>query len=118
MAKRTTGKRRNDNGGDRGEDAPLTGRDFDALPPDQKEAIYRECERIGPGDGVPLTAEQRRRWRGIRRAMGRPRVGAGAARVQVTVERGLLAEADAYARQHGITRAQLIARGIRLAMSA
>jgi hypothetical protein len=97
----------------------MTGRDFDALTPEQKEAVFREAERIGPGDGAPLTPAQRRRWEGVRRAMkGRPRVGRGAARVQVTVERGLLEEADAYARRNGMTRAQLIARGIRLALSA
>lgn len=101
-----------------GKDNPLTGRDFDALTPEQKEAIYAECERIGPGDGVPLTPGQRRRWQGIRRTMGRPKVGRGAARVQVTVERGLLEAADAHARRLGMTRAQLIAQGLRLALSA
>lgn len=51
----------------------------------------------------------------LRRAQrrGRPRVGEGAQRVLVTVERELLAAADAYAKQHRLNRSQLIAQGLR-----
>jgi len=43
---------------------------------------------------------------------GRPRIGEGARRIQLTMERGLLNRADAYARKLGITRAQLVARSV------
>ena len=48
--------------------------------------------------------------RKIKRRRGRPRVGAGAQRVQVTMERSLLERADRYARAHGLSRSELIAR--------
>jgi hypothetical protein len=46
-----------------------------------------------------------------RQDRGRPPVGGGAHRIQVTMEKGLLARVDAYARQHGMTRSQLLAKG-------
>ena len=52
------------------------------------------------------------------RGRGRPLVGLGAKRINVTVERSLLAEADAYARSRGMTRADIIAKGLRTLMHA
>jgi hypothetical protein len=46
------------------------------------------------------------------RARGRPRIGKGAKTIALTVELGLLRRADAQAKQEGISRAQLIARGL------
>ena len=43
---------------------------------------------------------------------GRPRIGAGAQRINITVERTLLKKADAYARKRGLTRAALVAEGL------
>lgn len=43
---------------------------------------------------------------------GRPVVGKGAARVLVTIERGLLHEADAFAKAHQMSRSELIAAGL------
>lgn len=43
---------------------------------------------------------------------GRPTVGKGAARVLITIERGLLHEADAFAKDHDMSRSQLIAAGL------
>src|SRR2546430_15459189 len=37
----------------------MTGRSFDKLSSKEKEAVYRECERIGAGIGVPLTRTQK-----------------------------------------------------------
>lgn len=42
----------------------------------------------------------------------------GNARIQATMERGLLRRADAYARRHGLTRSQLIARGLEKLLAA
>ncbi|HEY7120467.1 MAG TPA: hypothetical protein VH475_28040 [Tepidisphaeraceae bacterium] len=47
---------------------------------------------------------------------GRPVVGRGAQRIAVTVERDLLKQADAFARRRDISRSQLIAIGLRLAI--
>lgn len=60
----------------------------------------------------PLTRRQREQERRARRKPGRPVVGKGAQRVLVTIERGLLRRSDAYAKQHGLTRAKLVARGL------
>jgi hypothetical protein len=62
--------------------------------------------------GRPLTqAEKALHERALRR--GRPRVGQGAEKIRVSIERGLLAEADAYARKRGISRSELIAEGLK-----
>ena len=52
-----------------------------------------------------------------RRGPGRPRIGKGAKRVLVTVERGLLEQADAYARRHHLTRSHLICDALRAIMA-
>jgi hypothetical protein len=49
---------------------------------------------------------------------GRPRVGAGAKRINITVEQSLLARADAYARRHGLTRAAVAAKGLKKIVAA
>jgi hypothetical protein len=51
-----------------------------------------------------------------KRRRGRPVVGAGAERITTTVERDLLAEADKFARRQKMSRAELIALGLRLAI--
>ena len=60
----------------------------------------------------PLTPKMRRKWE---RAMGpgRPKIGEGAKPVLVTIEGALLRRADAYAKRKGITRAELVARGLK-----
>ena len=65
----------------------------------------------------PLTKVEQAEYR---RAMkrGRPREGEGSKRVLITVERGLLRRADAYARREGISRSELIARGLRSVLSS
>src|SRR5687767_8326440 len=45
--------------------------------------------------------------------MGRPSIGNGSNTIALTVEKELLARADAYARKHGISRAKLVAQGLR-----
>jgi hypothetical protein len=65
--------------------------------------------------GKPLTATDRVKHR--RAGLGgRPRIGEGAAIVPISIERGLLRQADAFAKQHQLKRSQLVAEGLRLAM--
>jgi hypothetical protein len=45
-------------------------------------------------------------------ARGRPRVGNGAERINITVERSLLSRADRMAKHLGLSRAQLVARAL------
>ena len=55
--------------------------------------------------------------RKIKRRRGRPQIGAGARRVQITVEGSLLNAADRFAQSAGISRSELIAQSLRLAMT-
>lgn len=75
---------------ERGEDRPL-------MPAER--ALFDELGIGAPG-----------RPSGPRRR-GRPMRGQGARQISLTVERHLLSRADHYARQHGMSRAQLVARG-------
>lgn len=63
----------------------------------------------------PLTAAEKRLDARVR--MGRPRIGRGAEKIRVSMERGLLAQVDAFARKNGLSRSQLIARGVRAVMA-
>jgi hypothetical protein len=66
----------------------------------------------------PPTSESRARFERARRKRGRPPQGEGAQAISVTVERRLLAETDALARDLGMTRAGVIARGLRAMLAA
>ena len=68
--------------------------------------------------GKPLTAAQRARHRraATRVKAGRPTVGAGAQIAPVSIERGLLAEVDAFAERHHLKRSQMVTEGLRLVM--
>jgi hypothetical protein len=61
----------------------------------------------------PLTAKQRALWSRVKKKMGRPVVGKGAKMVMVTMERGLLDKVDAFAKDNGLKRSELIARSLR-----
>lgn len=62
---------------------------------------------------APLSPEMRVRWERAKRKAGRPKEGRGAKVISVSVEQELLAQSDALARKMGITRAALIARGLK-----
>lgn len=61
----------------------------------------------------PLTARDRAKWESIKRGRGRPKVGKGAKVVSVSIERDLLARADKAAKRAGVSRARLVAAGLR-----
>lgn len=81
---------------------------------------FEDPAYVPPGKMSPklVAAEKRVRAaiRKERRGRGRPVVGKGAERVTTSIERGLLKEADAYAEAQGISRAEMIARGLRLVL--
>jgi hypothetical protein len=68
-------------------------------------------------ESKPLTATMRRMHR-IAAKRGRPRVGKGAAKLYISMERGLLKQADHFARIHGMSRSQLISQGIRAVLES
>ena len=93
------------------------GREFDALSADDKEKVWNYYDRK-----IPLcetrdpTPAERARMKRIQKDAGRSRIGEGAKLVAVTIEKGLLQRADEYAKGKGMKRAELIARGLLLAM--
>jgi hypothetical protein len=89
---------------------------FIALPDSEKERIVRQIEAETPRDRLsrsrPLNAAERRQWKRFKGKMGRPKVGKGAKTISLTAEKDLLDQADAYAKEHGISRAKLVAQGL------
>jgi hypothetical protein len=69
-------------------------------------------EFVGDTFGTPKS-KQRAQLTRARRKRGRPRVGEGARTISVTVEEGLLLQADRLAKKLHVPRALLIARGLR-----
>ena len=63
-------------------------------------------------ESKPLTPSMRRMHRRAAKR-GRPRIGKGAAKLYISMERGLLKQADNFAKAHGMTRSELIANGVR-----
>jgi hypothetical protein len=81
---------------------------FIALPDSQKQRILKRIESQTPQQRLsrsrPLNAREQKQWRRFKSKMGRPKVGKGARTISLTVEKDLLDQADAYAKQHGISR--------------
>ncbi|MGD2108350.1 MAG: ribbon-helix-helix protein, CopG family [Phycisphaerae bacterium] len=61
----------------------------------------------------PPTREANERLARAKRKRGRPRVGTGSKAISVTIERTLLRKIDRIARRRKVSRAELIARGLR-----
>ena len=81
---------------------------------DELAVATAACDRSIPGlPGKPLTPAQRKAFRATARR-GRPRVGEGANRVMLSIERGLLKQADALAKRRKVNRSQLVADALRL----
>jgi hypothetical protein len=95
-----------------------------ALPDSEKERIWESFNRDIPlSETTPLSPRQKADLEAARRA-GRARLARERRqseklrRVQVELESRLLKRADAYAADHGISRAELIAKGIKLAIAS
>jgi hypothetical protein len=75
-------------------------------------ATKRFDEPFVVDDSRPLTPEERKQWRRIKRKRGRPKAGQGFARVSLSIERGLLKQASALAKKRRIPRSKLFADAI------
>jgi len=91
--------------------------DFESLSDRQKEAVWEECEKIGPDDGGPL-GPGHRKAHAMARRRGRPRRGEGSEILSISMERSLVRAADAFARQHRLSRSELVSRGVRAVLVA
>ncbi|HEX4795411.1 MAG TPA: ribbon-helix-helix domain-containing protein [Humisphaera sp.] len=65
----------------------------------------------------PLTKKGRELHRAARNRGGRPRIGAGAKVISISIERELLNEADALAKRRGVSRARLVAEGLSMVLA-
>ena len=87
---------------------------FAALSAEEKEAVYQHLDdpKIAL-KSKPMNQRMKSLWKKAKHKGGRPRVGRGATRVLISMERGLLEDADAFAEKRGLTRAGLIAQSVR-----
>ena len=96
--------------------------EFIALPDSQKERLVKRFDSETMQESLarsrPLDDRERRQWRRFKAKMGRPKVGKGAKTISLTVEKDLLKQADKYAQEHGISRAKLVAQGLRAVLGA
>jgi hypothetical protein len=67
---------------------------------------------------LPLSADDIAQQRRAKNKGGRPRKGLGAKTISLTVEKSLLARSDAYAKRLGISRAELVQRGLNAILPA
>ena len=99
----------------------VTFKQFERMTTAEKDAFAKQFDRMIPESEyeeptLEEKAQLRRAMQKLRR--GRPKIGKGAKRVLVTIERGLLKEADSFAKRRGISRAALISKGLRSIMAA
>ena len=80
-------------------------------------AATREFDREGSAATFGPPTPQARKM--LRRAAkrGRPPIGQGAEKIRVSMERGLLAQADNVAQALHVSRSELIARGLRAVLA-
>jgi hypothetical protein len=85
-------------------------------PAPQRDEIVRAFDKgISYEQTQPLSAKGKLLWKAAKR--GRPKVGKGARRVLITIEGGLLGDADRAARDSGKNRSQFIADALRHALT-
>jgi hypothetical protein len=93
--------------------------EYPEMPLAELRAATKDLDREMVADEFrPMGPAERARWERARRKPGRPRRGAGAKVISVSVERGLLVRSDALARNLGITRASLVERGLKAVLAA
>lgn len=91
---------------------------FAALSAAEKEAVYEGLDDPEIASRArPLNPKLRKLWNKAKRKGGRPRVGRGAQRVLLSIERGLLEQADTFARRERMTRSELFSRGVKAVLA-
>ena len=88
------------------------GKEFEALSDAEKERVWRSYNRRIPlPETRPLSPADRARHRLARRNGRAAAANGNVGRVSVTIDRGLLQRADAFA-ANGTSRSELVARGL------
>jgi len=90
---------------------------FMAMSDQQRKLEVAEFDKEDLRPGTSLTVAERKRFeRTVKR--GRPRVGMGAEKIRVSLERGLLAQTNKLAERRHMSRSQVIAEGLRLLLKS
>lgn len=76
-----------------------------------------DCEFVADAFAEPPPSAKTA-WRNAKRKRGRPTSGEGIKVISVSLEKGLLAEADKLAKTQGVSRARLITRGLRAVLAS
>ena len=93
--------------------------EFERMTTEELQTATAEFAREMVADKFgPLSRRAKTHWKRARQRPGRPREGQGAKQISVTVERSLLARSDALAKDMGVTRAGMIARGLKAVLAA
>jgi hypothetical protein len=89
---------------------------YDRMTTEELREATREFDREQvEAPGTPLTKAQREQHRRAKK-MGRPKKGAGAAVVGISIEKGLLKKADSLAKRRRMGRSQFFVDAIREAV--
>ena len=87
---------------------------FLALTDEQKKAETAALDKEDLSPGQPISPAERRKFKAWqKKALGRPRIGEGFRRWNISLEKSFARDADAYAKKHGKTRSGLIVQAIR-----
>ncbi|HEX4796079.1 MAG TPA: hypothetical protein VH370_19985 [Humisphaera sp.] len=91
-----------------------TAEDFDALSAKDKQKVARYYDDGRHRSELrPLNAAERAQVKAEKKTMGRPKLGRhGVKVIALSVERDLLKRADAYAKQCGLKRSELVTRAL------
>lgn len=96
----------------------MTGEEFDSLTDSAKEHIWQEIDRMTPEEiaakSRPLNKEEKALWERAKKKLGRPKTTERLRRVSVKLEDGLVNRADRMAKREGVSRDQIVARGLRV----
>ena len=88
-----------------------------SVPPERVDGTAEFDQEMVAESFGPPPASAKQRWTNARRKVGRPRLGRGAQVISVSVERALLERSDALAKRMGVSRAGLIARGLKAVLA-
>jgi hypothetical protein len=91
----------------------MTRIDLEKMSNAELDRLGAEAEKVTRRNTRPLSPASRRALARAASKGGRPRVGAGAKRINITVEKRLLAKTDAYARGHGLSRAAVVSAALK-----
>jgi hypothetical protein len=85
---------------------------YSELPPKQLEKIAAQFD-VEFVSTRPLTRKMAAADARSKRKVGRPRVGLGAEKIRISMEKRLLRQVDTFARQRGMSRSELISQSLR-----